>query len=193
MASDRPSRREQGKGSAHQDSGISSESPDEAVNPVVYCAFPKPHLIVGGPYQIYDRDHLFYQHDGFSEHLDRIKPLMRGMPQEVQRQSNDFLSYLGLEEGMSPQDASRAWLVRMYVLARSSCMVVHLDMIHHVPEMTLANMAEIPVVGVTEKHNIHPCLRQSLDIVVNPVQRHIVSVIKGIVNNHGQESSNRTL
>ena len=113
--------------------------------------------------------------------LDEVTPKGKVFSEVVSKPWLDFLGELDLGPDMIPEDAERAQLIRFYVLARSSCLLVHLDMVQHCPEMVLANMVDIPVIGVTEKYNLSPMVRGHVDMIVNPTVRFITAAVRTCV------------
>lgn len=114
--------------------------------------------------------------------LDSIEPKKAPFPEVISLDIESFLGQLNLKYDEIPQDSERAQYLRFYILARSKCMLVHLDMDVHCPEMMIANLAGIPVIGVSEKYNMSPMVRGAIDVIVNPVRDNILSVVRSMVN-----------
>jgi len=83
-----------------------------------------------------------------------------------------------LDEGKTfPEDSQGAALLYYWALSRCSMMVAALDGVVP-PEIQLASMAGIPILGVTMRHVQHPVVHSVLAATVAPNQ----GVIRALVN-----------
>lgn len=94
----------------------------------------------------------------------------------------EFLDKIGLPEGVTPSDWFRASMLRYFVLARSEVVLYHVDSNVQAPEIMLANMADIPIVGVSERYSMEPVLRSLLHVILNPHVHTIIGVLEALVS-----------
>lgn len=181
-----------GKGATPEDSRPvepSSEDPQHSPS-VVFCVFPHIEWLVsisvsaGSGLRFYDSAKLPQQQPthNWQRTLSKIKP--RGghlFPEEVSLGFEEFLAKIQVNPDERPEDSHRASIIRYYVLARSSAFLVHLDVGVNSPEMMLASLAGIPIVGVSERYVFSPQVINLVDILVKPQREFIVAAIRGAI------------
>ena len=156
----------------------------ESIQNIVYCAFPNvDKALIGTDLSglfMYDRDITMGQAGIDNSTLNSIEPKKSPFPDVISLDVESFLEGLQLAPDDIPQDSERAQYLRFYVLARSSCLLVHLDMGIPCPEMMIANLVGIPVIGVSERHSMSPMVRGCVDVIVNPVRANILAVVRSM-------------
>ena len=156
----------------------------ENIQSIVYCVFPNiDKALIGMDLSgllMYNRDVTMGQAGIDPYILNSIEPKQAPFPDMMSLDVESFLSVLQLASDDIPQDSERAQNLRLYVLARSSCLLVHLDIGAPCPEMMIANLVGIPVIGVSERYNMSPMVRGCVDVIVNPIRSNILAVVRSM-------------
>jgi hypothetical protein len=187
---------ELGEGTPHQDRGpVGSTSVDQksaADVPrvhIIFCVFPNIGWITSildpkkSPLFFYDMAKLPHQdpHWNFPD----VPPKNTGeglFPEEVALGYEEFLAKIEVGNGNAPEDAHRASLIRYYMLARSSAFLIHLDAGVNSPEMMLAHLSGIPIIGISERYIFSPQVMSIVDILVKPRRELIIAAIHGVLS-----------